>query len=237
MPSIGSEFLPSACVRVSKTKLWGGSLTLIPAAFYGAHSVVQLEVKECSSRLWAAEAAVGAALDGGAQVWERLFQVLFSITVCSCLGSRCTLELGDKARPQTAEKRLTLKERFKKNKDEGGFFFFSPTEKVWNHPTFNIHEAFFQIGKSSSSSVRFIGCFSASHSDCLPHFPPLEKLLELIALAYLLCIMASMVPECVCGKVCVCVRGGEAVVLARTAVRGIQFPRYVLTHQVKVILM
>lgn len=73
---LGSEFLHSACMR-EYDELWGGLLTLIPATFYGTPSVAQLEVKECSSRLWASEAVVGSVLVGGAQVWERLFWVSF----------------------------------------------------------------------------------------------------------------------------------------------------------------
>lgn len=86
-----SEYLPSACMRVSKTSCGGDLLTLIPAAFYGAHSIVQFEVKECSSR--------GCGWECVRRRRTGLGEVIlgfFSITVCSCLGLCCTLELGDK---------------------------------------------------------------------------------------------------------------------------------------------
>lgn len=102
----------------------------------------------------------------------------FSITVCTCLGSCCTLELSDNATHarHTDSREGAYVERFKmlllwqmllrdcllffriffnivseSQKAQARCFFPPTSQKVWNHPTFNIHKAFFQIGKSCLS--------------------------------------------------------------------------------------
>lgn len=63
-----------------------------------------------------------------------------------------------------------------------------------SHPTLNIHKAFFAIGKAFRVTGVYGLFLSLTHS--LPTSLSLsEKLLEPIALAYLLCIMGCSVPE------------------------------------------
>lgn len=192
MPSIGSEFLPSACMHVRQVV--GGLANINTSSILwrsqcgavGGEGMLQQSCKGCGrEHIRQRCAGLGEVISG------------FIFNNCSCLGSCCTLELGDKAthnrlrqwksgsrrKKKTFKMSLSLlRDRFlffhiffnflsesqkkhlnndkvlrakgkkkKKKTDEVDFSSPMATEKVWNHPTFNIHVAFFQIGKSCLS--------------------------------------------------------------------------------------
>lgn len=96
MPSIGSEFLTSVCMRVRKTSRGGlaniNTSSILWRSQCGAvgGEVMLQQTFGCRGcgreRVRRRRAGLGEVISG-----------FFSITVCSCLGSCCTLDLGDKA--------------------------------------------------------------------------------------------------------------------------------------------
>lgn len=105
--------------------------------------------------------------------------------------------------------------------------FCNATQKVLSHPTLNIHKAFLEIGKAFRVTGVY-GLVFPPHTQPLPDLLFLsEKLLEPMALAYLLCIMVCSVPEDWLGRE-EKVEPKEKDKVGKSAALGPHFPRSLL---------